>query len=557
MRRNPLQIYNLVKFFPKNYKPRSSQVEALEKIEKAWSSGKKYVIACMPTGTGKSHIAVSVSESSSEIDNERKNSILAYQLYRKNTAGDYVYDISHNDKSKYGSFILTMTKALQDQYLGLFPEHNTFKGKNNYQCQVDLNQTADYAPCAFDKKIKNNCFASCICPYYEAKNKSIYSKTSILNYRSFFNLRPFLQKREIFVCDEADGIEDELVGHFTLEINYSMLKLCDISHKKLITDNITEARNWLFDIYDQVISQIKDIKKKALKLSKTISADTQVLKLVQKLNKLSRLESSMSKVIKNWDECKFLIEEKSSKRVVFVPYDIKHLFKETFDVADKILLMSATLSNHRDFAKNMGISENEYEYIELPSPFKADKSPIYCSTKYNLSYSSKNKDLDSIINACIELCNKHSEYKGLIHTHTNLITEEFYKQLKKDPRFLFRQEGITNEEILNQHKGSLTPTVLISPSLDTGISLDGDLGRFQIIVKAPYLPLSSKRIKRKFDANPNQYSYSMLNNLVQMAGRCTRSKEDYSITYILDGNATRAITQHKDILPKHFLNRIH
>jgi Rad3-related DNA helicase len=45
--------------------------------------------------------------------------------------------------------------------------------------------------------------------------------------------------------------------------------------------------------------------------------------------------------------------------------------------------------------------------------------------------------------------------------------------------------------------------------------------------------------------------------LIQMSGRCTRSKDDYSITYILDGNATKAIKKYKNTLPKHFLSRIH
>jgi Rad3-related DNA helicase len=552
-----LHNYNLIDFFPKSYDPRPSQIEAIEKIERVWSAGKKYIIACMPTGIGKSHIAITASESSSVIDDERKRDILAYQLYRKNNMGDYVYDLDHHDKPKYGGFVLTITKALQDQYLELFPEHNTFKGKNNYQCQVDLNQTTEYAPCIYDKKIKDKCFASCICPYYEAKNKGIYSKTSILNYKSFFNLRPSLQRREIFVCDEADGIEEELVSHFTLEINYNLLKSCDIVHKKLISDDVEESRKWLFDIFNQINDQIIDLKKIANKISKQIGVDSQYEKVMQKLNKLFKLKTSMSKVIEYWEDCNFLLEERSAKRVVFIPYDIKPLFKEIFGVADKVLLMSATLSNHRHFAKSMGISAEEYEYIELPSPFIAEKSPIYCTTKYNLSYSTKNKDLEKIINTCIELCKKHQDYKGVIHTHTNLITEEFYKLLKNDSRFLFRKEGITNEEILEQHKRAIFPTVLISPSLDTGVSLDGDLGRFQIIVKAPYLPLNSKRVKKKFDSDPKQYVYSMLNVLVQMSGRCTRSKDDYSITYILDGNATRAVTENKDVLPKHFLNRIH
>jgi len=275
------------------------------------------------------------------------------------------------------------------------------------------------------------------------------------------------------------------------------------------------------------------------------------------MSRLSKVHNSMKKVIEYWDECNFLIEERKADKIVFVPYDIKPLFKEIFGVADRVLLMSATLSNHEQYTKTLGISKDEYEYIELESPFNPKKSPIFCSTKYNLSYSNNNKDLSDMLEVCLSLCDKHKDYKGLIHTHTRNITEEFKKRVNGNPRFLIRLDGVSNEEILNIHKESEIPTVLISPSLDTGISLDGDLGRFQIIMKAPYLPLSSKRIKKKFDSNPDQYSFYMLNTLVQMAGRCTRSKDDYSITYILDGNATKAITTNKHLLPKHFLNRIH
>ena len=552
-----LKKYNLVDLFPKGTVPRNAQVEALDKIDNAWSNGKKYVIACLPTGIGKSHIALAASNSSDSIDEERKRDILAYQIYRMNQNGEYPYDIDHKDKPLYGSYIMTITKSLQDQYNSLFPDLHCFKGKNNYQCQVDLQQTADFAPCLYSKKTKDKCFNSCICPYYEAKNKGIYSQTSVLNYRSFFNLRPFLQKRQIFICDEADGIEQELVGQFTLEINYAFLKSCNISFKKIKTEDLSHARNWLFDIFNQTTDQIEDIKKTLINLSKKTGSEAIKEKQIQTMSRLSKLHNSMKKAIEYWDECSFLIEERKTDKIVFVPYDIKPLFKEIFGVADRVLLMSATLSNHEQFAKNMGISKDEYSYIEMDSPFNPEKSPIFCSNKYNLSYSNNNKDLKEMIDVCLSLCEKHKDYKGIIHTHTRLITEEFRKRVFGQDRFLIRLDGVSNEDILNIHKSSSVPTILVSPSLDTGISLDGDLGRFQIILKAPYLPLSSKRIKKKFDSNPNQYCFYMLNTLVQMAGRCTRSKDDYSITYILDGNATKAITTNKSSLPKHFLNRIH
>jgi Rad3-related DNA helicase len=546
-----------LKFFPKETKPRPSQIEAFDKIESAWNSGKKYVIACLPTGIGKSHIAASIAKSSKEIDNPRKNDITSYELYRMDSHGNYVYDEKYSDSYNYGSFILTITKSLQDQYQNIFTDIHTFKGKNNYQCQVDLSQTTEFAPCVYSKKIKDSCFDSCVCPYYEAKNKAIYSNVSILNYKSFFNLRPFLQKREIFICDEADGIENELVSHFTLEINYSFLKSCGISFTKIKEDNLEKSRIWIIDVFSQVEKELESLRKKSSGLSKKPDMGDFYIKQLQQISKLTKIYSSLKNTIDSWYDCNYLIEEMKSDKVVFVPYNTNQLFKYIFGSSDKVLLMSATLSNHKQFAKTMGIDDSEYEYIELQSPFDSRKSPIYCSSVFNLSYKNNNKDLDNILNACIEICNSHKDYKGLIHTHTNDITKKLFSVLKNDSRFLFKIEGISNEDILKLHKDSTIPSILVSPSLDTGISLDGDLGRFQIILKAPFLPLSSKRIKKKFEANPDQYIFYMLNTIIQMSGRCTRSKEDYSITYILDGNATKAIKKYNNVLPKHFLSRIH
>jgi Rad3-related DNA helicase len=109
--------------------------------------------------------------------------------------------------------------------------------------------------------------------------------------------------------------------------------------------------------------------------------------------------------------------------------------------------------------------------------------------------------------------------------------------------------------LLEEHKSNEEATILVSPSLDTGISLDDELGRFQIIIKSPYLPLGSKRIKKMFEKNPKHYTMKMLDKLIQMSGRCTRSKNDYSVTYILDGVAVDVIMREKTNLPKHFLER--
>jgi Rad3-related DNA helicase len=89
-----------------------------------------------------------------------------------------------------------------------------------------------------------------------------------------------------------------------------------------------------------------------------------------------------------------------------------------------------------------------------------------------------------------------------------------------------------------------------------GLDLKGDSGKWQIVIKLPYPSLASKRIKKLFEEDSSWYKMKMLISLVQACGRCTRSAEDESVTYILDGLSANTIIDNKKILPKHFLDRI-
>jgi len=120
---------------------------------------------------------------------------------------------------------------------------------------------------------------------------------------------------------------------------------------------------------------------------------------------------------------------------------------------------------------------------------------------------------------------------------------------------LFREPGVRNEELLEQHTNTDEPTVLISPSMSHGVDLKGDLARFQIIVKAPFLPTKDVRIERLMKGDYDWYVNKMICSLIQSCGRGIRSKDDHCITYILDGNIAQSIVKNKHKLPKYFLNR--
>ena len=164
------------------------------------------------------------------------------------------------------------------------------------------------------------------------------------------------------------------------------------------------------------------------------------------------------------------------------------------------------------------------------------------------------KFLPKIISNIQDICEHHKGEKGIIHTQNNTITGELSKVLVGD-RYLYRQPGVVNEEILSKHTLSKDPTVLISPSMSHGVDLKDDLARFQIIVKAPFLPTKDVRIERLMKDDYDWYVNKMLCSLIQSCGRGIRSKKDHCVTYILDANIAHNILNNKHKLPNYFLNR--
>ncbi len=552
-------IPNFLDNFPsaRGESPRPQQVEGLKAIQKAFKEGKKYIIARLPTGSGKSHIATAIARSSRSIDPERKSLLETYDAFRKDQSGRWTHEKLFNESESFGAYILTITKSLQDQYTDLFPDQIAVKGQGNYQCAVDKNLTIDTAPCIYTPDLKQECFKADRCPYYKTRKNAIAAKDPVLNYRVFLNLPPFLQRREYIICDEAMELEKELVGQYSITINYAQLLAEDISFKKIISDDRAEAFLWLQDIFLQLKSQVADLKHKmSLMNNKKGVLEGVLFKTAQRIGKLNNLFNSVWDIVDIWHECEFLIENKDSKSVTFVPFNVKPIAQRIFKQADKVVLTSATISDPEQYAYSLGIKKEEYAVVDISSVFDPAKSPIYCSTKYSLSFKTLEANLPKVLDMALQICNNHKGEKGIIHTHTNFITEAVKKKFGRDKRFLFREVGVSNQDIIDLHRFRVNEdTVLVSPSLDTGVSLDDELGRFQIIIKAPYLPLGSKRIKKIFDRNPGYYNMMMLDTLIQMCGRCTRSKDDYSVTYILDGSAVKAVTTNKKSLPKYFLDR--
>lgn len=546
-------LNTLEEHFPSEYTPNESQEKLLKNIGQAFEEGHKFVVCSAPTGTGKSFLAKTLGNASKEASANFKrliNSNLAFEM----KSGEYAYERECLDEGHAGGFVLTITKSLQDQYNDLFPDIKVMKGQGNYKCDIDDTLTVDIAPCLYLKGLKRKCQAAHRCPYYNARSSALSSKFSTLNYTMFFTLPMHVKQKEYIVCDEASELEGELVKHFTCDINFKFLKKQEVEIPATPTDeNYAAWGKWVPQLQYKVFVKADELKNTIEHLEKNKDGKSKL-----KLEKIRGLylalktcSNDLAQLGETWYDSEYQID-RFPDSIRFTPLKVNTLSKYIFNSGKKVLLMSATIIDPEHFCKTLGI--DKFKYVEVDSIFDAKKAPIWATQKLKLNSKNIEANLPLLAAQIQKICDMHKDVKGLIHTHTHMITK-FMQENLLGTRFLFREPGVSNERLMEMHTETDEPTVLVSPSMTHGIDLKGDLSRFQVIIKAPYLPLGDTRVKKLFKLDPVWYTNQMLSSVIQACGRSIRSKEDHCTTYILDGTITKSILDNSRKIPNYFLDR--
>src|SRR5215469_9922154 len=178
------------------------------------------------------------------------------------------------------------------------------------------------------------------------------------------------------------------------------------------------------------------------------------------------------------------------------------------------------------------------KFIRVESDFPLQNRPIHPMNIVYLNFNNLQlQEVKTKIAIAIDnLMTLHKNHKGLIHTTSyeqlNFIRENISQTNKR--RLIVTDPEIQRDEVIGEHVNSTKPTVLISPSLHTGLDLKDDLSRFQIITKVPYPNLGDRWTDAKRKASRQWYTWQTALKLVQGYGRSVRSKEDWAATYVLD-----------------------
>ena len=444
------------------------------------------------------------------------------------------------------------------------------------------------------------------CPYFQQRLKTSAAPCAVLNYAYFLNVlrsdfNPFFSKRYLTIADEAHLIPDIVCNLFSFEVTKSLTakmfkfcmslkneyftpnpvtKLCpplaeneseEENCRNCITENVDDHLRWLMNFFGRKIRVIDDFIEYFDRVKKCLN---NLRFLAENGNKSFRTlhNISIGKLIESVDN----LEEKiyDIKELATRPEDVyimselvfntdyyKHLCRDMSETnmvkrnfvskLNHALFMSATLGNTEEYASLLGLEKDTYTTYRLSSVFDFTKSPIFLCNVGWLNYKNFNNNIDKVLDACINVCEKmHPNDNGIIHTSTFKIANMLREKLiacgsnVNFDRYLFyktpEEKDACVEKMKRDAADGRTGSVVVGPSLYEGLDLRHNEGRFNILVKVPY-PGIDDYVRAKMERVPFWYSRVTLEKVVQAIGRTNRAPDDWSVTYLLDSSFEKQI----------------
>ena len=518
--------------------PRNTQIKLINKINLAINEGYKNIILEAGTGIGKSAIATTLAN---------------------------MYD---------DSYILTMTKQLQKQYLDDFGEMLVeIKGKGNYKCNYKGN-------CDFCIRAEYNIARCSDCDYLIAFRKAKKSKNVITNYDFMYRVgvdNQMLDPRQLLILDEAHNLERKMLmlsSHllnreyistkFGIDIFEALMKgEKSYNHIKSESDYWIDICKKLMNACGENIEKIggkskevqvtlDEFESNPSKYSSIDYIEKQILESDLKEFNSIKLGLESKDLIIDVPEFKSIKDNKMDISAEFKPYSVSDATQNLLEFGNTRIFLTGTLGSMEKFCQWNNINPDNTYYIYEKSPFDVSNRPIYRDFVGNMSGSRRNVPNwknKRAISKIKQLIGKYPNQKGVIHTSSNEQAFWIMDNLK-EYNLLF-VGGESRNEVLKEFNESKDDAILIGASIKDGVDLKGDLCRFQIVFKVPY-PQLNEQVKYRKSLDSSWYYYQAVMAIMQAYGRGIRDKEDYCDMYIIDSNFKKLFDYNYNFFNEYF-----
>ena len=505
---------------------------------------KKFFLLDLPTGVGKSILALSFIQR-------------------------YLKEIDKNAKFD----VLTESKLLQKQYSEEFNSISNLWGKNTYEC-TQYNCSCEQGK-EFQKLTGDVCES---CPYDNDRELFMNGKISLTNFHMFtiMKLNKILDRRKsnILIVDEAHQLESVVSDFISVTLSPIMIKQLGLDDEKPILsrlksiDNISDFVKFchadlipsldfkIGELNEKHINKTKKSQERDIKLSSVLGLEPKSMENSKLLERLKSLDGKLKNFLFEYkdDDSNWVIQmeydKKKNRKIVIQPiWSYPYLKKYIWDSYDKVILMSGTILDKDMFTYLNGIPEPLSVYYNIESPFLVKNRPIYYMPLGKMSYTQKEQTFKKFVPYINKLLTKYKSKKGVIHTNSFELQKWVLEQVKSN-RFLTHDSDQKSKNfMLKQHYSLDKPTVIVSPSMATGVDLKNNRARFQICIKMPYPSLGDAKNKRRLEDKPEWYNWITVSKFIQMYGRAIRNEKDSAHFIVLDSSFSDVLRHSSKYIP--------
>lgn len=547
-------IDTVKKHFPYE-NPRDGQLEVIYKIINAFET-KKFFIAELPTGAGKSGIGITLAKYYNSAYYLTSSKLLQTQITDEFTdvvdlKGRNAYDCT------FWKNVLDVMSEKPDEYDKLVDEIEKVPLLAKTAHKKNLN--CANSPCKVIKRPHHNlCVpnpdahhtdSSLKCPYWKRLRQAQESDIVVFNLKSFiFNVhRDGFGKKELLILDEVQLAEKNLLDIVQLTLKENDFFGCSVKLNNF--KDIDEAKKYFTHIdLENIIEQL---------LSKATITGNNV-----DINKYEDIKHKFAIFNTHAGSKEWVMEQKvisDEFALTFKPIYINKFFEQYIaQWANKILLMSATILSPDTLRYSLGIDKENSVSYRSNSRFPKENRPIYVTNVGSMSYKKKLETMPKLLTKVEEIMEHYSDEKGIIHTHNFEIANYVYNNIseKHKSRLVYQKNFNRREDVIDEHKRGKN-SVIIAPAMNEGLNLNDDLARFAILCKIPYPSFKDdEQLKIRMEESRDYYTWLTACSFVQAYGRSIRSETDWAHTYIIDSDFNRFYQDAEKMLPKWFKEAI-
>jgi ATP-dependent DNA helicase DinG len=431
---------------------------------------------------------------------------------------------------------LAPTKNLQLQLEGDFSGMSNIYGHSHYDCasssvsdgEMDF-ECSDRENCEYRPRVEDCCKSNNVLTN-PAHWVTILKSDNPDRLGKFDNL----------VIDECHRIHDMLCDYISFTLSpRRILRLLHLELTLTSQSSLAEWHEWALFARRKCQSEIDKLK------SNNKGWDE------KQVRRLNFLRAELSRFADTYPSTEWVVADipYSDGQIKITPVWAERFTEEyLFSGIPNIFMCSGTIQEAS--LASLGILPGSYTYRDEESLFPAHLSPFIYIPTIAVNARMSDGDKGVLIRRIDQIIGESLAYKGTIQATGYEWARTIYYASKYGKRWRdYEMANFTGEQIIlpgidkdsarqafEYFDSDLShpPDVLLSPVIKEGLDLHGNKCRYQIIPKIPFPDLRDPLTAARARTNKGYMTQIAALSLEQMKGRSTRSRTDWSVTYMLD-----------------------